>query len=107
MQARQGDPLAAISAGAVGPAFKSMQGGFNLSHFVDVALLLGTFPVRTQVLRGLVFAVGDLARTAVAKLPLSLLVSMQLSTQLQPPIGQTTAQFFQLSLCCETHHGWV
>ena len=84
-----------------------MQGSFNLSHFVDVALLLGTFQVRTQVLRGLVFAVGDLACTVVDELSLSLLVSVQLGAQFQPPIGQSIAQFFQLSLCCETHHELV
>jgi len=107
MQTRQGDSLTAIRAGAVGSAFKSMQGSFDFSHFVDVALLLGTFQVRAQVLRCLIFAVGDFACTVVGELSLSLLVGMQLGTQLQPPIGQTTAQFFQLSLCCETHHGLV
>ena len=84
-----------------------MQGSFNLSHFVDVALLLGTFQVRTQVLRGLVFAVGDLACTVVGELSLSLLVSVQFGAQLQPSIGQSIAQVFQLGLCCETHHELV
>ena len=84
-----------------------MQGTFNLSHFVDDALLLRTVKVRKQTLRSLVLAVRDLSRSDLRRLSLSLLVGVKLGAQIQPTIGQKISQSFELSLSGDRHRGGV
>ena len=84
-----------------------MQGTFNLSHFVDVALLLRTVKIRKQTPRSLVLAVRDFSCSDLGRLALSLLVSVKTGAQIQPTIGQKISQSFQLSLCGDRHHGGV
>ena len=105
-QTLQGNRLAAIRAVTVLPAIQTLQSGFHLSQFAEVALLLYAAKIQQLPLRRLVLAVRHFVRRSAAQFALILLASVDFGAQFPQATVQRIAQLRQISLSGEVHGLW-